>query len=80
MKRLHMGTTLLMAGMLATSLAASAGPQDAAGRAPSIDKVNGGITAEAGQIYGDLSTVNGGITLGRGGPGCVSFAILRIDR
>lgn len=66
MKRLHIATTLLMAGMLATSLAVFAGPQDAAGRAPSIDKVNGGITAEAGQIYGDLSTVNGGITLGRG--------------
>ena len=28
-----------------------------------IDKVNGGITAEAGQRYGDLETVNGGIHL-----------------
>ena len=28
-----------------------------------IDKVNGGITAEAGQAYGDLETVNGGIEL-----------------
>lgn len=65
MKRVLIGTTLVMAGVLATSLAAFAGPQEA-GRAPSIDKVNGGITAEAGQRYGDLSTVNGGITLGRG--------------
>ena len=29
----------------------------------SIDKVNGGITAAAGQRYGDLETVNGGIQL-----------------
>ena len=65
MKRVLIGTTLVMAGVLATSLVAFAGPQEA-GRAPSIDKVNGGITAEAGQRYGDLSTVNGGITLGRG--------------
>ena len=65
MKRVLIGTTLVMAGVLATRLAAFAGPQEA-GRAPSIDKVNGGITAEAGQRYGDLSTVNGGITLGRG--------------
>jgi DUF4097 and DUF4098 domain-containing protein YvlB len=28
-----------------------------------IDKVNGGITAESGQQYGDLETVNGGIQL-----------------
>ena len=65
MKRVHMGTALMLAGLLATSLGVSANPQDAR-RAPSIDKVNGGITAEAGQLYGDLSTVNGGITLGRG--------------
>jgi DUF4097 and DUF4098 domain-containing protein YvlB len=31
-----------------------------------IDKVNGGITAEAGQQYGDLETVNGSIKLGSG--------------
>ena len=31
-----------------------------------IDKVNGGITAQAGQAYGDLSTVNGGIDLEAG--------------
>lgn len=29
----------------------------------SIDKVNGSITAEAGQLYGDLETVNGSIRL-----------------
>lgn len=32
----------------------------------SIDRVNGGVHAEAGQIYGDLSTVNGGITVDSG--------------
>ncbi len=32
----------------------------------SIDRVNGGIRAEAGQAYGDLSTVNGGITIASG--------------
>ncbi|MDQ3495767.1 MAG: hypothetical protein M3485_09685 [Pseudomonadota bacterium] len=30
---------------------------------PDIDKVNGSITAEAGQVYGDLNTVNGSIRL-----------------
>lgn len=29
-----------------------------------IDKVNGAITAEAGEVYGDLQTVNGSIRLG----------------
>ena len=29
-----------------------------------VSKVNGGITAEAGQTYRDLSTVNGGIRIG----------------
>ena len=29
----------------------------------SIDKVNGSITAESGQTYGDLETVNGSITI-----------------
>lgn len=32
----------------------------------SIDKVNGSITAEAGQSYGDLETVNGDITIESG--------------
>ena len=31
-----------------------------------IDKINGSITAEAGQGYGDLETVNGSITLESG--------------
>jgi len=31
-----------------------------------IDKVNGGITAESGQTYGDLNTVNGGIHINSG--------------
>ena len=32
-----------------------------------IDKVNGGIHTDAGQSYGDLSTVNGGIEIASGG-------------
>lgn len=35
-----------------------------AGAQQSIDKVNGSITAEAGQAYGDLETVNGSIRIG----------------
>ncbi|KFN44026.1 hypothetical protein [Arenimonas oryziterrae] len=31
-----------------------------------IDRVNGGVTAEAGQTYGDLSTVNGGVSIEAG--------------
>ena len=31
-----------------------------------VSKVNGGITAEAGQVYGDLDTVNGSIRIGGG--------------
>ena len=52
---------------LAIALLASAGcftAQAKAGQSapgPDIDKVNGSITAEAGQAYGDLQTVNGGI-------------------
>jgi DUF4097 and DUF4098 domain-containing protein YvlB len=38
---------------------AYAGGQAATG--PDIEKVNGSITAEPGQSYGDLTTVNGGI-------------------
>lgn len=33
---------------------------------PDIDKVNGSITAEAGQEYGDLGTVNGSIRIEQG--------------
>lgn len=57
-----MNRTLLFTALLAAAGIASG--HDEPGR--SIDKVNGGITAEAGQGYGDLSTVNGGIRLERG--------------
>ncbi|MGV8923816.1 MAG: hypothetical protein ACOH1L_10805, partial [Thermomonas sp.] len=33
------------------------------GQGQDIDKVNSSITAEAGQAYGDLSTVNGSIKI-----------------
>lgn len=54
---------------LAFALAAAlafAGPVAAGDRPESIDKVNGSITASAGQTYGDLSTVNGGIKIEAG--------------
>lgn len=62
-----MNRTLLFTVLLATAGIAHA--HESAGgeqRGRSIDKVNGGITAQAGQSYGDLSTVNGGIDLERG--------------
>lgn len=59
-----MNRFLLCTILLATSTAAFASPQASERR--SIDKVNGGITAEAGRAYGDLETVNGGIELERG--------------
>ena len=49
--------------------AAFAHHTDAAGHAASgqdVDKVNGSITAEAGQSYGTLETVNGGIHIEAG--------------
>lgn len=49
--------------LLATALALASGgalAQD------DISKVNGGVSAEAGQTYRDLSTVNGGIRIGDG--------------
>lgn len=49
---------------LALSLALAASGALASGQ--NIDKVNGSITAEAGQAYGDLNTVNGSIRLGDG--------------
>jgi len=54
--------------LLFTVLLAAAGHAFAHddGHRRSIDKVNGSITAETGQAYGDLSTVNGGIDLARG--------------
>lgn len=64
MKDLRKSTPVLLASLLA-SMAALASPQTG-GHAQSIDKVNGSITAQAGQTYGGLSTVNGGIKLERG--------------
>jgi predicted acyltransferase (DUF342 family) len=54
--------------MLALALTAvlCAGASTSAFAQQDIDKVNGGITAEAGQRYGDLETVNGGIHLENG--------------
>lgn len=60
-----MNRLILCTVLMAASAAAFASPQaNDAGR--DIDKVNGAITAEAGQAYGDLGTVNGGIQLERG--------------
>lgn len=56
--------SLLCTGLLLLSTTTFAAPQ-AHGTLADIDKVNGGITAEAAQAYGDLSTVNGGIDLQR---------------
>jgi hypothetical protein len=46
---------------LAVALALVAGTALAGG--PNVDKVNGSITADAGQSYGDLETVNGSIRI-----------------
>lgn len=62
-----MNRTLLFSVLLATAgIAQAHDSAHADGRGRSIDRVNGGITAQAGQAYGDLSTVNGGIDLERG--------------
>ena len=58
-----MNRTLLFTVLLATAGIAAAHDDN---RERGIDKINGGITATAGQNYGDLSTVNGGIDLERG--------------
>jgi predicted acyltransferase (DUF342 family) len=50
----------MLALVLATVLCAGASPAFAQ---QDIDKVNGSITAESGQRYGDLETVNGSIRL-----------------
>ncbi len=55
-------TVLVLLGALTLSLLAP--PVLADGQ--DIDKVNGSITAEAGQQYGDLETVNGSIRLQAG--------------
>lgn len=56
-----MNRTLL--SLVLVPLSGLAFAQSPASLVRDIDKVNGGITAQAGQAYGDLSTVNGGITL-----------------
>ena len=59
-----MKRSLIFVALLALSSVVSAHDHDGPGR--DIDKVNGSITASAGEAYGDLSTVNGGIDLERG--------------
>jgi DUF4097 and DUF4098 domain-containing protein YvlB len=63
MNRTLLFTVLLAAAGIAQARDHANGDQ----RGRSIDKVNGGITAQAGESYGDLSTVNGGIFIDRGG-------------
>ena len=58
-----MNRTLLFTVLLAAAGVAQAHDEQ---RIRDIEKVNGSITAKAGQFYGDLSTVNGGIDLQRG--------------
>lgn len=60
-----MKRTLLFTALLVLAGAASA-RQDTNSGGRNIDKVNGSITAEAGQPYGALSTVNGSIRIERG--------------
>lgn len=60
-----MNRFLLCIVLMGASAAAFALPQ-ANDTRRDIDKVNGAITAEAGQAYGSLATVNGGIELARG--------------
>lgn len=52
-----------LASLISLSLVLAAGPALAQ---QYIEKVSGGITAEAGQEYGSLETVNGGITVREG--------------
>ena len=53
-----------MSCILALALSLAASPAFASDN--DIDKVNGSITAEAGESYGTLSTVNGSIRIGAG--------------
>ena len=59
-----MKRSLLFVALLTLSGVVSAHDHNGPGR--DIDKVNGSITASAGEAYGDLSTVNGGIDLESG--------------
>ena len=62
-----MNRSLLFAALFAlagsAALAGTAVAHDAAGHGQGIDKINGTITANVGQTYGDLSTVNGSIRI-----------------
>src|SRR3546814_11596074 len=51
---------------LALSLLLASGAVAAAPDGADIDTVNGSITAESGQVYGDWETVNGSISLAYG--------------
>lgn len=55
--------TTPLASLITLSLALAAGPALAQ---QNVDKVFGGITAEAGKEYGSLESVNGGITVREG--------------
>ena len=59
-----MNRTLLITTLLVCAGTASARHDDGNGRGRNIEKINSSITAEAGQVYGDLSTVNGAIRVG----------------
>lgn len=59
-----MNRTLLLTALLVLAGTASAHQDNHDTRGRDIDKINSGITAEAGQAYGELSTVNGGIRIG----------------
>lgn len=60
-----MSRTRLFLALLLSSAAALAHASDH-GQGRDIDKVNGSITAEANQAYGDLETVNGSIRIESG--------------
>ena len=57
-------TLVLSLALALAALSASAAASAADGE--DIDKVNGSITAQTGQTYGDLETVNGSISLENG--------------
>ena len=60
--------------ILAIALAAALGSAHAEQNAPSLSKVNGSLTAEAGKAYGDLDTVNGSITIRSGSAAAIIAA------
>ena len=62
MPRTRLVTTQLLAALL-VAFAAPAFAHDHASEGQDIDKVNGSITAEASNTYGNLETVNGSIRI-----------------